>query len=187
MNKKEVRQVIIDKASDLFYNFGYNLTSIDDITKEAGINEDTFYEHFNSKDEICLAYLKNKNDNFLKDLRAFALSKPKGEKQIIALFDFAGMFFKQGQFNGCWCMNTISQIPKEKKEIKGEIQKQKQQFLELISELLNDNYPEISEKENERLAQQIYLLYESAVAESKLHEASWPIDSARELGGQILG
>ena len=43
-----------------------------------------------------------------------------------------------------------------------------------------------SEQEVVILAKQIYLLYESAVAESHLHRDSWPISSAKVLCEKIL-
>lgn len=186
MKHSEVRQNIIETASFLFYKNGYNLTGINEIISEAGIAKATLYNHFKSKDDICLAYLQFKNGTFLNDIETFCTSKSKGESQLLAVFDFLSLFFKDRDFNGCWCIKTVSEIPKENEKIRKEIQYQKNKFIELLEKLTVDNLPEKSKKETTSIARQIYLLYESAVAESHLHQADWPISSTKQLARHIL-
>ena len=96
------------------------------------------------------------------------------------------LFFNQEGFNGCWCINTISEIPKENQRIRSEIQGQKEQLIVVIEKIIKDNLPQKSSEERNRLAKQIYLLYEGAVAESHLHKDNWPIKSARSICKQII-
>ena len=186
MKHSEVRNRIIETASFLFYRNGYNLTGINEIISEAGIAKATLYSHFKSKEDICLAYLKFKNDTFLSDIEKFCRSRQKGRNQLLAIFDFLLLFFKDRDFNGCWCIRTVSEIPKDDHKIRDEIQEQKTSLIELIGKLLEDNALEKSRKEIGLLARQIYLLYESAVSESHLHQENWPIKSAKQLCDQIL-
>ncbi|MBL4708962.1 MAG: TetR/AcrR family transcriptional regulator [Flavobacteriales bacterium] len=179
-----VRNKIIETASDLFYQNGYNSTGINEIIKEAGIAKATLYHHFKSKDEICIAYLEHKNSKFLFDIEAFAKQAPKGKQQVLALFDFLSVFFKTSEFNGCWCINTISEIPRDEESIRSEIQKQKQKFIQLLESLVVDNTSHLTNAES--MAQKVYLLYEGAVSESHLHQESWPIQQAKDLCEQII-
>lgn len=181
MKHAEVRQTIIETASDLFYQNGYNLTGINEIIREAGIAKATLYNHFKSKDDICLAYLQHKNSQFLLDVKAFVSKYPQGEEQILAIFDFLTAFFKDKAFNGCWCINTVSEVPREKETIKAEIIHQKNQFIALIQSLVGENFPDLSAAEVQFMARQVYLLYEGAVAESHLHQNIWPIESAKDM------
>lgn len=186
MKNSATRQNIVETASHLFYQNGYNLTGINQIIREAGIAKATLYSHFKSKEDICLAYLEFKNSTFLKDVRAYVLKEKSGKQQLLALFDFLKIFFKDKDFNGCWCINTVSEIPKDNEKIRTEIQQQKNQFIALITYLMQSNFPNHSVTQNEFLAKQIYLLYESAVSESHLHQESWPIDAAKNLCEKIL-
>jgi AcrR family transcriptional regulator len=186
MKHSAVKQRIIETASRLFYDNGYNLTGINQIIAEASIAKATLYSHFKSKEDICLAYIEFKNTTFLEQISAFCLSKPKGEEQLIAIFDFLLLFFKDKDFNGCWCIRTVSEIPKENKRIKAEIQKQKNNFIRFITNLIAANQPDKNDKEQLYLARQIYLLYESAVGESHLHQDSWPILTAKKMITQVL-
>jgi AcrR family transcriptional regulator len=182
----EIRQNIIETASFLFYKNGYNSTGINEIIAESGIAKATLYNHFKSKEDICLAYLQFKNTTFLTDIGAFSASKRAGKSQILAIFDFLQLFFQDKDFNGCWCIKTVSEIPKENEKIRTEIQSQKNLFIQLITELVENNMKKLKAKEVSSLARQIYLLYESAVAESHLHQADWPISETKSLCSRIL-
>ena len=183
MKHSLIRQTIVDTASRLFYQNGYNRTGINQIIDEAGIAKATLYSHFRSKDDICVAYLRYRNETFLRDLAAYVADRPAGKGQILAVFDFLVSFFKEGDFNGCWCINTISEIPKDNVKVRAEIRTQKEKFLALLRTLITGDRPE---DQKTALARRVYLLYEGAIAESHLLGEPWPIHSARELCEQIL-
>ncbi len=186
MKHSLIKEHIIKTASDLFYQKGYNLTGINEIIKEAGIAKATLYSHFASKEDICLAYLNYKNTTFKKEIKAFIKSTEAGKEQIYAFFYFLMKFFEQKDFNGCWCINTVAEIPVENKRIRNEIQKQKEESIAYIQEIIEKNYNQNSTKENNSLAKKIYLLYESSIAESKLHQNVWPIESGLSLCKNII-
>lgn len=186
MKHAEVKNKIIETASFLFYKNGYNSTGINQIIAEAGIAKATLYNHFKSKEEICVAYLEYKNMNFLKDFKSFISSKPQGRTQILAIFDFLELFYQDKDFNGCWCIKTVSEIPKDNEIIRNEIQSQKNDFITLISKLISNNLGEIKSEQVNSLARQIYLLYESAVGESHLHQENWPIHESKNLCEKII-
>ncbi len=182
----EIKNRIIETASFLFYKNGYNSTGINEIISETGIAKATLYNHFKSKEAICLAYLRFKNTTFIEDIEAYTTSKLKGKIQILAIFDFLELFFHNKDFNGCWCIKTVSEIPSDNEIIRNEIQSQKNSFIQLISKLVTNNLEKIRAEEINSLSRQIYLLYESAVSESHLHQADWPIKEAKKLCSQII-
>ena len=186
MKHSEIRNRIIETASNLFYQKGYNATGINEIISEAGIAKATLYAHFKSKEDICVAYLQFKDATFMKDIEEFARSKDKGISQVLAVFDFLQQFFEDQDFNGCWCLKTVAEIPKDNDRVRKEIQSQKEGFLGLISTLINENLTGIEAKRADSLTRKIYLLYEGALSESHLHKNDWPIGEARNLGAQIL-
>ena len=181
-----VKDHIIQTASDLFYQNGYNLTGINEIIREAGIAKATLYNHFKSKEDICVAYLQYKNNLFIEEIKTFVEKRPSGKDRILALFDYLDTFFNSKAFNGCWCINTISEIPKENTNIRNEILKQKQDLMHYISELIEHHLDYHSEEQTTLIAKQIYLLYEGAVSESYLQNNIWPIQSAKTICNQLL-
>lgn len=50
-------QEIIHAASELFYENGYNQTSVNDIVKKAGISKGGFYTYFDSKESLFFSIL----------------------------------------------------------------------------------------------------------------------------------
>ncbi len=186
MKRSLVRQHIIETASDLFYKKGYNLTGINEIIKEAGIAKATLYNHFASKEDICLVYLKHRNDTFTQDINNFVNNAEKGKPQLYALFNFLKEFFDQKDFNGCWCLNTIAEIPQENQKIREEIQNQKEEFISFIKSIIEKNHDQNSDQKNKELARQIYLIYEGSISESKLHQSKWPINAGLTICKNIL-
>lgn len=182
----EIKQNIIETASFLFYKNGYNSTGINEIIAESGIAKATLYNHFKSKEDICLAYLQFKNTTFLTDLKEYCSSLPKGTPQLLGIFEFLENFFVDDDFNGCWCIKTVSEIPKENEKIRAEIKRQKELFIQLITNLVESNKADYSTSKTNLVARQIYLLYESAVAESHLHQAKWPIEETKNICIELL-
>ncbi|MHA7059680.1 TetR family transcriptional regulator C-terminal domain-containing protein [Aquimarina sp. M1] len=105
---------------------------------------------------------------------------------MYALFDFLKLFFDQKDFNGCWCLNTFSEMPKENENVKMEIQKQKNDFIKFIEDLIIECCNQNSDQSNEMLARKIYVLYEGAISESKLHQNIWPIEISLSLCKKII-
>ncbi len=182
----EIRHRIIETASKLFYKNGYNSTGINEIISEAGIAKATLYSHFKSKEDICIAYLRFKNSTFLNDIKEFTTSKKKGTEQILALFDFLQLFFKDQDFNGCWCIKTVAEIPKDNQNIRIEIQNQKTNFIKFIKELVINNLKDVKAENIDSLARKIYMLYEAGVSESHLHQKDWPISEMKSVCHQII-
>jgi len=181
-----VKDHIIETASHLFYQKGYNLTGINEIIKEAGIAKATLYNHFRSKEDICIAYLQHKNAAFITEIKAFVSERQAGKNRILALFDYLDMFYNSKEFNGCWCINTISEIPKENTDVRAEILKQKHALIDFVTELVKHNIEDISTKQTETVAKQVYLLYEGAISESYLQNDIWPIQSAKTICKQLI-
>lgn len=183
MKQSSVKQNIIETAAKLFYRNGYNLTGINEIIREAGVAKATLYNHFKSKDDLCIAYLQYKNVDFLIAVEKYTKESEAG---IVSLFDFLIEFYESDAFNGCWCINTISELPKDNVEIRKEIQIQKGQFLTLIEKLVERNLNSAHGHMAGILAKQIYLLYEGAVSESHIHQQVWPIEIAKEMSVKII-
>jgi len=48
---------LMEKSEELFWKYGYNGVSVDQIAKEAGISKMTIYKHFSSKEELFIQVL----------------------------------------------------------------------------------------------------------------------------------
>lgn len=184
--KSNTREIIIQTASELFYNKGYNLTGINEIIEQAAIAKATLYNHFKSKEDLCLAYLDAKDHELIINITSFCNDNPKGNQRLISVLEFLIPFFNSENFNGCWCIRTVAEVPRENEKIRQKIKANKGLFLQFIKDLVKENKPKLTKKKSEKLALQIYLIYESAVSESHLHGESWPILESIDLLKGIL-
>jgi len=184
--KGDTRNLIVKTASELFYKKGYNLTGINEIIAEAGIAKATLYSHFKSKEDLCVAYLESRDEELLVNIEHFCNEKPKGDSRLIAVLEFLIPFFNSSEFNGCWCIRTVAEIPRDNDKIKNTIRKNKALFLDFIKALVKENKQKLTDEQQLKLANRIYILYESAVSESHLQGDAWPIYESIDLLKYIL-
>ncbi len=57
LKRKIHKQDIIQSGYELFYDKGYGVTGISEITEKIGIPKGSFYNHFKSKEEFGIAVL----------------------------------------------------------------------------------------------------------------------------------
>ncbi|MEM9917894.1 MAG: TetR/AcrR family transcriptional regulator [Bacteroidota bacterium] len=181
--KQSVKERILETASQLFYEKGYNNTGINEIIEKASIAKASLYANFRSKEALCIAYLQRKDHLFLSQLRAYLAKLPAGKDQLLGFFDFLLEFYHSDGFRGCWCLNTLSEIPADSQAIRDTILKQKNSFRALIRSVVDEHMPDF---DADRLSNRIYLLYEGAITESYLHKAEWPIKDAKALIADLL-
>ncbi len=186
MEKQSVRERILTTASRLFYQNGYNRTGINEIIREANIAKASLYAHFPSKEAICLAYLNQLDRQLTKNLKAHTAGVPAGQERLLSLFSFLDEFYHQDDFNGCWCINTIAEIPHDNVVIRTEIHRQKQSLMRFIEGLVKENTTGLDDEAIVTLSQRLYLLYEGAIAESHLQNDHWPIKAAAETAALLL-
>ncbi len=107
---QHAKNKIIATAADVFYKHGYRASSIDLITKSAGITKATLYHHFQSKDHLIDEALKYMSalhrNNYLKTWSKRSLS---AEQKLTALFDAMHHSFKQPDFYGCPFINAAGE------------------------------------------------------------------------------
>ncbi len=184
--RTDTRQHIIHHASQLFYNKGYNSTGINEIIEVSGIAKATLYSHFKSKEDLLLAYIDAKDEALLENLSTFCNKKAQGKDRLMAVLEYVEMFFQDDAFNGCWCIRTAAEVPKENKRVRSKLSANKKIFKKFIEDLVKENKPNLDSDIQDVISDQLYLLYEGAITGSHLHNAAWPIETALALFKSIL-
>ena len=187
MHRPNIKQQIIEVADVLFYKNGYNATGINEIIENAAIAKATLYHHFKSKEDICIAYLNGRHQQFMEQIAAFVASKDVGRMQLLAIFDYLRNLYRKGEFYGCWGQKTLGELSPKDQKIHSVIQKHKKEFLLFLGAIVGDNIAHVSKAETEKISGGLYLLFESAITESHLHQNDWPIHLARSVAPSIFG
>ncbi|MBT8304580.1 MAG: TetR/AcrR family transcriptional regulator [Bacteroidia bacterium] len=178
-----VKERLITTASDLFYQNGYNNTGINEVIEKAKVAKASLYTHFKTKDDLCIAYLRNKENGFLNDLEVFLKKKPKGKIKILGLFDYLRDVYRQDDFKGSYSINILAEIPKENTKIRNEVTSHRSNFKDFIHDLVKKN---TTVKNSDKLTNRLYFLFEGALTESYVEQDSWPIKEAKDLALGLL-
>jgi AcrR family transcriptional regulator len=73
--KDDARDTILDAADRRFCHYGYRKTTVEEIAQEAGLSRGTVYLHFNSKDELAVAWIGRFLGKRLRRLEEIAQSE----------------------------------------------------------------------------------------------------------------
>ncbi len=73
MAKPSVRQQIVDASLEVFQTYGFNGSSIQDLTDAAGVPKGSFYNHFKGKEDLAIEtlrlYIESNGIEVLRDAR----------------------------------------------------------------------------------------------------------------------
>lgn len=181
MSKLGPRERILETASRLFYTQGYNNTGINQILDEAKVAKASLYQHFGSKDELGIHYLKAAREEWFGGLDKWVTPKKTPFQKLIACFDFLEYALQQHNFLGCKFINMLSEIgdtsPLMYQEILGHKHKLRLYIKKFIEEALLGRAAD----EIDVISDAIYLLFEGAIVESKICKDTWPVKKAKKM------
>ena len=176
------RDRIVNTALDLFYNQGYLATGINQIIAEAGVSKNTFYYHFPSKEDLCIAYLRERHSiwsGWLKD-KINKFDSPYD--RFMAPFDFLEKWMQDCNYRGCAFLNIASEVPNLNSNIRREVIYHKNSLKSLLFELtkdlsnLNSKYANLDQ---ELISNSYYVIFEGAIVASQNFGEIWPVEAAR--------
>lgn len=171
------RERILATISRLFHHQGYNLTGINQIVEESGVCKSSVYQHFRSKEEMAVAYLQERHIQWFHKMKTFISSAPSLVEKVLLLFDFIEWMNEEEAYRGCCFINLSAEIPVDQHRLLPIIQAHKKDLRIFIHELLSGT--EIN-------PDQVYLLLESAILESKIYKDQWPVAAAKSIITTIL-
>ncbi len=186
MQRPELHEHIIATAGSLFYLQGYNATGINEIVQKCGIAKATLYSHFKSKEDLCIAYLEQRHQTFIQNLKEFVGRRKQGRNQLLAVFDFLQELYRSNNFYGCWGLRILGELAPSQKRIFTVIQKQKKELLLFLGGVVSENIINVSKAEVEKISGGLYLLFESAITESHLLRNDWPIYLSKSIAPSIF-
>lgn len=107
------RQRLIEAMFQLSARNGFHAMGLDRILEEVGISKQTFYNHFESKDELILATINYRDEwesrRFIEMIEQAGGPEPRN--QIIAVFDVLDAWFNDPAFNGCIFLTAAAEFP----------------------------------------------------------------------------
>lgn len=104
---------VLDAALQVFWNKGYEATSLDDLTAAMGLSRSSFYAAFGSKQGVLMAVLRNYSSSALSQLND--LAELPGEEAAMAMLEAISQP-KEGP-RGCMLVNCIAELAPHQEEV----------------------------------------------------------------------
>ncbi|MGZ4980009.1 MAG: TetR/AcrR family transcriptional regulator [Methylobacter sp.] len=172
-----LQEKILQAASELFYSQGIRATGVDAIAKAANTTKMSMYKYFPSKDDLVLAFLRKRDEDFrlwfIDQVNAKA-DMPKAK--LLAVFDVIGEWMAVPEFRGCAFINAAAEFP-----IEGNPMHQvSAEFYDHFRNYIADLAVQCGSKSPESLAQQLSLLIEGAIVSEQMKRHSGSAEQAKQ-------
>lgn len=185
VRKRPARARLLKAAAELFYAHGIAATGIDAITEKAGVARKSLYNNFASKDELVLAYLRDRHQEWL-DLHELRASGARTmQEAVLAVFDaytdHANAAYVHG-FRGCGLLNAAAELPVGAPGRQA-VREHKEQVESLLADALAQSLPPARAA---ALAEQLSFVLEGAVARAGLEGSAERLVHARTIAAAML-
>jgi AcrR family transcriptional regulator len=110
---REGRLRLIHVAVELIYNHGFQAVGVDQVINAAGVSKTTFYKHFESRDDLLVAAIHQRDEWESKAFNAEVerLSRSDPAASLLAVFDVLDTWFNSLDFKGCQFINAAAEFP----------------------------------------------------------------------------
>lgn len=177
------RAELIRKSLDLFYGNGFHATGMDLVAAETGVSKTSIYKHFRSKEELILAVLKLRDEDFRTWLYGRLEARadtPRG--RLEALFDVLEEWFEQPGFQGCMFIKASA----EYQSPEDPINRQAAEHKRLLQEHFTGLAAGAGARDPDALARQLMVLKEGAIVLAALTHRSAPARDARAAAAVLI-
>lgn len=180
---KNMREKILDVATLLFDARGINASGVDTIIAESGIAKATLYKHFPSKNQLIIAYLREKSDRFYEWLNDKLLAEKTNPKDILyELCELVEQWITTPEFHGLPFHIAAVEFPDPAHPINTysvELSNELQHYLSRIAELAGV-------KDHDTLGQQLAIIFEGAALIERLSPGSGAAHRARNAAITLI-
>lgn len=96
------RDELVKSALKIFYRNGFHATGMDMLAAESGVSKTSMYKHFRTKEDLILAALRLRDENFRNWLfRRMEEAGDAPKEQLLGMFDALEEWFTEPGYKGC--------------------------------------------------------------------------------------
>ncbi|MBL0211872.1 MAG: TetR/AcrR family transcriptional regulator [Holophagaceae bacterium] len=178
----QVRERILEVASNLFYKKGIQAVGVDAIIAQAEVARMSFYRHFKSKEGLVLAFLERRDEQIRSWFEAEVLRlAPDPSDRPLAVFDALALRFATQDYRGCAFINTMAEIPNREDLVHQASAKHKALFQDYLGRLLR------AAGFSDEYAPDLLQLFDGAVVSAVRVGSAEPAFRAKRLAALLLG
>lgn len=175
------KEKIIKTATELFYRQGYHQTGINQIIEESGVAKATFYSNFKSKEELCIAYLRELDRLDTDAIKNLLNSLNNPYERYMAIIKGVKDYVQETNFRGCAFGNIAVEITEPEHPIRKEVRLHEDRFRSILKDVVRDlknSDPGFKRLNVDNVVDTYYLILEGAIVASKNYNDTWPLDRA---------
>src|SRR5579875_1620726 len=108
----EVKNRILETASELFYKRGVRAVGVDLVVEEAGVAKTSLYRYFRTKDDLIAAFLQREDEEFWSTWSSVSEAhKNDPGAELEAHLDWIGERVGRPKYRGCPQLNVAAEFP----------------------------------------------------------------------------
>lgn len=183
MRRSEIRDHLLDTALRLFNRHGYHATGIDLLVAESGVAKTTLYRHFETKEDLILAALEQRDEEDRVAMRTFVEQRASDPaERLLVTFDFLETSFSDKQFRGCIFVSAAG----EHKDTANPVFRAAVMHKRLVIAYFEELAHAARFAEPKRIAIEINLLHEGALAVAQMTRIAEPARQAKRMAARLL-
>ncbi len=189
MNKSRTdiapRERILETAADLFFHQGFRATGVNEVIAKSGVAKATFYNHFPTKDDLCLAYLRDRNTSEFEAISAFVHDHDTPQERFLAVMESVQPWLEANNLRGCAFLNMVAEVPDPRNLLRKEGLQHYESLRRLIRSLAEDLIDSDATKyanfNAQVLADDYLVILGGAIAMTEIYHDIWPVNQGVKL------
>ncbi|MGE0172515.1 MAG: TetR/AcrR family transcriptional regulator [Oligoflexales bacterium] len=177
------KQQVIDTATRLFCERGYQATGIDTVIEEAGVAKMTLYGNFKSKEELILECIRQLDDEaFEWYVKNIMDSTTDPRARVMNIFKVLHELVSRGPFHGCPFIRASTEYPDVNNKIHGMAASHKERMRKFFEQLVAD----AGIKQPKKVASKIQIIMEGTMAMVQVTGDTQLVKTASEILRSIV-
>ncbi len=162
------------------------MTGVNQVIAEAGVAKASFYYHFSSKEDLCIAYLDKRHQDWFCWLREEVEQREEPQERLLSLFTFLERWLSDSDFRGCAFSNITAEFPSPDSRIRLLVVNHKNAVQDYIKQLV-DRLDSLTRKSDPvDLANTIYLLFEGTIGKCQMYRTTEFIQNTKKIVVQLI-
>ncbi len=178
---KAPRERLLNAANKLFYEEGIHTVGIDRVIESAGVAKASLYSAFGSKDELVRAYLTERMHERRKRIEQSMSGHTSPRARLLAIFEGLGEMIARPTFRGCAFQRASAEGPIAA-AARGVCDESRGWLRGVLLELAEAT----GAKDPARLAGQLVVLYDGAVASARMDRDPSAGQAAQEMAATLI-
>lgn len=177
------RDELVRQALEIFYRDGFQATGMDALVAATGISKTTMFKHFRTKDELILAVLRLRDENFRNwFLRRLEDQASTPRDRLLAIFDVLAEWFAEKAFRGCMFIKASSEFQDKTHPAYVQSAEHKRLLHQAFAEMAE----EAGAQDADLLARQLLILKEGAIVAAHMGFDKDPAAAAKSAAETLI-